>query len=142
MFSITCSETIRAARDEVFALAGDYANDPLWRTGVVSMRYEPGGPPAVGTRTREVMRMMGRNAETVGEIVAYSPARTAFRSVSGPVSCDGIRDFARTTNGTTFTYTLTLYPTGAMRLVAPVLRWMLQRQVCRDVRRLKRQLEQ
>lgn len=45
---ITASVNIRRPVGEVFAFAGDYENDPLWRSGVVEMRYETPGPYAPG----------------------------------------------------------------------------------------------
>ena len=141
MFEVSCSVEIRRTPDVVFALAGDYANDPLWRTGVLSMVYETEGPPAVSTRTREKMRSMGRTVVTVAEVTEYSPARTAFRSLSGPIQCEGSREFLATAAGTRFTYSLSLRPTGALWLLQPLLKQVLARQVRADVLRLKHQLE-
>ena len=141
MFTVSCSAEIQRPLDEVFAFAGDYANDPSWRAGVLAMVYETAGPPGVGSRTRETMRSMGRTVVTVGEVTEYSSARTAFRSVSGPVPCEGSREFAIRPGGTTFTYSLTLRPAGLLRLLGPLLRAAFARQVRGDVRRLKERLE-
>jgi hypothetical protein len=84
---------------------------------------------------------MGQTAVTVAEITAYSPSRTAFRSLSGPVACQGSRQFAPSPNGTRFSYSLTLHPTGFLRLLQPVLRWVFAKQVRNDVLRLKKHLE-
>lgn len=141
MFTVSSSVEIQRPPQAVFAFAGDYANDPLWRAGVLGMVYDAGAPPAVGTRTRETLRSMGRTAVTVGEITDFSPARTAFRSVSGPVPCDGSREFAASAGGTLFTYTLRLHPAGPLRAIEPLLRWVFGRQVRADLRRLKHLLE-
>jgi len=141
MFQVSWSEEIRCPAGVVFAFAGDYANDTSWRKGVLSMVYETRGPPRVGARTRETMRSMGRTAVTVAEVTEYSPSRTAFRSLSGPVTCEGVREFIATPAGTRFTYSLTLRPAGALRALEPLLRLVLARQVRDDVRRLKLQLE-
>jgi hypothetical protein len=142
MFTVTASAEIHCPPDRVFGFAGDYANDPAWRAGVLAMTCEPPGPPARGTRTRETMRSMGRTVVTVGEVVEFSPGRTAFRSISGPVPCEGSREFLATPAGTTrFTYTLTLRPTGLLGLLAPILRSILAKQVRADVARLRQRLE-
>ncbi|MBI5955115.1 MAG: SRPBCC family protein [Chloroflexi bacterium] len=141
MFTVSCSEEIRRSPDAVFVFAGDYANDPLWRGGVMSMVYETSGPPTVGARTRETMRSMGSVAVTVGEVTEYSPSRTAFRSLSGPMPCNGSREFAATPTGTKFTYSLTLRPTGFFRMLEPLLRSVFTKQVRADVYRLKDHLE-
>ena len=55
MFTVSCSEQMQCPPAVVFAFAGDYRNDPKWRSGVLSMEYQTAGPPGIGTRTREVM---------------------------------------------------------------------------------------
>jgi len=105
------------------------------------MVYETGGPPAIGARTRETMRSMGRIVVTVAEVTEYSPSRTAFRSLSGPIPCAGCREFSAAPAGTTFTYSLTLRPTGLLRVLEPLLKLVFARQVRADIRRLKHQLE-
>ena len=141
MIEVSCSEEILRSPDVVFEFAGDYANDPSWRAGVLSMVYETSGPPAIGARTRETMRGLGRTAVTVAEVTEYSPSRTAFRSLSGPVPCDGSREFLATSAGTRITYSLTLRPTGALRVLEPLLRRLFAKRVRADVRRLKHHLE-
>jgi len=141
MFTVTCSEEIRRTPQAVFAFAGDYANDPLWRTGVLGMEYEKDRKAGIGVRTWETMRSMGSTAVTVGEITEYAPARTAFRSLSGPVPCSGSREFAASSTGTRFTYSLTLHPAGLLRVLEPILRLVFAKQVKMDLRRLKQLLE-
>lgn len=141
MFEVKCSVDIPRAPDVVFAFAGNYANDPVWRSGVLSMVYQTSGQPAAGVRTKEIMRSMGRKAVTIGEITEYSPARTAFRSISGPVSCEGSREFRAIGSGTRFTYSLTLRPTGFLGLIEPLLKRMFEKQIQADVQRLKQHLE-
>lgn len=141
MFTITVTQDIRRPPEAVFAYAGDYANDPKWRQGVEDMVYDTEGPTRAGTRTREKMRSMGRLVETVAEVVAYSPSRTAFRSLTGPVPCEGHREFAAIPDGTRFTYSLTLKPTGILKRIDFLLRPMFEKQIRKDVQRLKDQLE-
>jgi Polyketide cyclase / dehydrase and lipid transport len=62
---ITASINIRRPVGEVFAFAGDYENDPLWRSGVVEMRYETPGALRAGARTREIMRFPGGRVTTL-----------------------------------------------------------------------------
>lgn len=136
MFTITASTFIRRSPELVFAFAGDYLKDPQWRQGVVAMTYETVVRPAVGVRTRETMRSLAGTTVTLGEITAFSPTRTAFRSVSGPVPCEGWRCFAAESGGTRFTYSLSLRPVGLFRLLEPLLRFVMARQVRGDLERL------
>jgi len=139
---IADSVTIRRPVVDVFALAGDYENDPLWRSGVVEMRYETPDDPRVGARTREVMRILGGRATTVAEIVEFErDRRTAFESRSGPVPVRGSRTFEPVVGGTRFAYELSMRPKGPWALLSPVLATVLRRRAARDLRELKRMLE-
>lgn len=142
-FRIVESAIIERPVEKVFALAGDYENDPLWRSGVVEMRYEPPGAPRVGARTREVMQLFGRRVTTVAEVVGFErDRRTAFQARGGPVPVRGSRTFEPVGEGTRFTYELSAQPGGLWALLSPVLARTLRRQVEGDLKKLKTLLEQ
>ena len=139
---ITASVDIRRPVGEVFAFAGDYENDPLWRSGVVEMRYETPGVLRTGARTREIMRFLGGRVTTVAEIVGFERDRkTAFESRGAPVPVWGSRTFEPVDGGTRFTYELSMRPGGPWALLSPVLATMLRRRAARDLRKLKTLLE-
>ena len=142
MFTIKVCEEIKSPASAVFLFAGDYVNDPTWRHGVSEMKYEGGSSAAAGVRTIETMRSFGSKAVTTAIITDYSEARTAFRSISGPVACEGSREFVAIKDGTRFCYSLTLRPEGFLRLFEPILKMVFMRQVIGDVKRLKGLLEQ
>lgn len=134
--------TIRRPVGEVFAFAGDYENDPLWRSGVVEMQYETPGGLRAGARTREVMRILGGRATTVAEIVEFErDRRTAFESRGGPVPVWGGRTFEPAGGGTRFTYELSMRPGGPWALLSRALAAMLRRRAARDLKKLKAPLE-
>ena len=141
MIKIKVTEVIHRPVEQVFAFAGEYLNDPYWRKGVKTMTYETSNTPVVGSRTRETMKSMGSIITTVAEVTEFSSSRTAFRSLSGPVPCNGYREFAATESGTIFTYSLTLHPNGVWRLLEPILRKLFLKQVKGDVLRLKSLIE-
>ena len=142
-FRISAGATIGRPVGEVFALAGDYENDPLWRSGVVDMRYETPGGPRPGARTREVMSLLGGRATTVAEIVEFERDRkTAFESRGAPVPEWGSRIFEPDDDSTTrFTYELSARPGGPWALLSPILATVLRRQAARDLKKLKTLLE-
>jgi uncharacterized membrane protein len=128
--------------EAVFALAGDYRNDPQWRQGVTAMLCEPGGEPRLGGRTRETIKFWGLRAETLAEILAWEPGRrTAFRALSGPVPCEGRRLFEADGEGTRLSYILHLSPQGHWRLLEPLLGLLFRWQAAGDLKRLRRLLE-
>jgi uncharacterized membrane protein len=136
------SVAIRRPVGEVFAFAGDYENDPLWRSGVVEMRYETPGGLRAGAWTREVMRILGGRATTVAEVVEHErDRRTAFESRGGPVPVWGNRTFEPAGGGTRFTYELSMRPGGPWAHLTPLLATVLRRRAARDLRKLKTLLE-
>ncbi|WP_028009082.1 SRPBCC family protein [Solimonas flava] len=142
MITVACSIRIHRPADEVFAYAGDYRNDARWRSGVKAMRCEPDVEPALGVQTHETMQMFGLRAETLAEIIAWEPGRrTAFRSISGPVPCEGRRLFEPTPDGTRVTYQLHLRPQGSWRVLEPLLALLFRLQAFADLRRLRRRIE-
>ena len=142
-FRISAGATIGRPVGEVFALAGDYENDPLWRSGVVEMRYETPGVLRTGARTREIMRFLGGRVTTVAEIVEFERDRkTAFASRGAPVPVWGSRTFEPDDDSTTrFTYELSARPGGPWALLSPILATVLRRQAARDLKKLKTLLE-
>ena len=142
MFTVVATRDISRPVSEVFAFAGDNRNDPAWRKGVISMSYENAESPRVGVRTREAMRSMGMEHLIIAEIVELTPdRRTAFRTLSGPVQCDGFREFMQIPSGTRFTCSLTLRPSGFWRLLEPVLKSLFAKQIKADVEILRTYLE-
>lgn len=142
MFNITRSIEIQRPVKDVFALAGDYRNDPRWRQGVLSMTHEPAGPPKLNTVTRETMQIFGQRSVTVAKVVEFTDcSRTAFRSIEGPAACKGFRTFETTSTGTLFTYSLTLDPAGFLSLFSVLIKLVFDKQVQDDLERLKKLLE-
>ena len=140
---ITANVDIRRPVGEAFAFAGDYENDPLWRSDVVEMRYETPGVLRTGARTQEIMRFLGGRVTTVAEIVEFERHRkTAFESRGGPVPVWGSRTFEPVDGGTRFAYGLSMHPGGPWALLSPVLATMLRQRAARDLRKLKAILEQ
>ena len=127
MVIITASTLIDRAPDEVFNFVGNYENDPLWRDGVFEMQHEPSGHAQVGTKTREVMRFLGRDAVTYAEVVEYDMGhKTAFKTTSGAFSAQGYRLVEPEQEQTHFTYYAQAEVHGLLRLLDLALfRWTI-----------------
>ena len=84
----SASRSIRIARpaDEVFAVVGDAANNPAWRSHVVRTAWLDDGPMRIGRRGTQTSRLLGRDWTVVAEVVEWDPPRSAaWRSVQGPI---------------------------------------------------------
>lgn len=142
MLRFTFQELIKKPIDEVFHFAGNYINDIYWRKGVTSMSYLNAPESNKGAKTVEVMKSMGKEYKTVAEIVEYTPnKRTAFKSISGPIDCYGHREFQEVSEGTQFTYSLTLFPVGLKNILFTFFKPLYKKQIQDDLKRLKEHLE-
>jgi hypothetical protein len=73
--------------DEVFAIVGDAANNPLWRKNVVRTGWLDDGPMRVGRRGRQTARALGRTWTAEAEVAEWDPPRSvSWRTVQGPVT--------------------------------------------------------
>lgn len=140
------SESIIIARpvETVFAFAGDYRNDPQWRTGVMEMTVTPDTDIALGTITREVMRFAGKVYVTERNVVTWKPNQQAsFKSFVAAFPVEGDRHFEPATPDTRFTYTLTTSAESFIdKLMTPMLVRMLRSQMRKDLKTLKALLEE
>jgi hypothetical protein len=128
----------------VWDAIADYAFDARWRNGLVEMRPDPPGPPALGTKVHEVVRTAGRQyvADTVvteldpGVSYRFEGAGTIGGLSGGRAVC---ADAAGT--GAVFTYAVQLQPKGGMRLLRPILGAMVRSGLKKDLQELKAILE-
>ena len=123
---------------EVWQVLADYARDPEWRTGVRSMVPTPPGEAQVGTTTTEVLRLGGRTWRNDGEVTAVDAGRRFTWRTTVGADADGARAVSPTSDGSCLvSLELRVRPHGAERLMAPLLRRMLQKNLHRDLSRLR-----
>jgi uncharacterized membrane protein len=131
------SAEIRRSAAEVWHIVADYERDPEWRRGVVAMAPTPPGPVEVGTTTCEDIRFGGRRYRNGGRVLSLEPERSfAWETTSG-IQAEGGRTVVPIADDRCVVeLTLRVTPTGVERLLAPVLRRMLDRQLEGDLARL------
>jgi uncharacterized membrane protein len=126
----------------VWGVVADYARDPEWRNGVVSMAPNPAGLVEVGTTTVEVMRFGGKTLRNDGEVLAVEPgSRFSWRTTSGAVANGSRRVEPLGNDRCRVHLELSVTPTGAERVLTPVFRRMLRRTLAGDAASLKRLAE-
>jgi len=144
--TVTNAIEIDRAPDDVWAVVSDYATDTRWRKGIVEMTPDVDGPPRVGTRVREVLELAGRTYTTETAVTDVGPGLTygfAGAGTSGRVS--GRRTVTTSASGDSarFSYEVRLEPGETMpRIVAPLLARWLQHSMRRDLRRMRRLVEE
>jgi uncharacterized membrane protein len=140
---VTATASIDRPRDEVAAYLRDPANDTKWIGGIRSARLLTPGQVTVGSQVERVAGFLGRRVQYVNEITELTADRLAMRSVRSPFPMRvtyGHRDAGDST-----TEVLVRVQGDAARfyaLVAPLLGLAVRRSITRDLRNLKRVLEQ
>jgi uncharacterized membrane protein len=139
---LSTATEVEAPAALVWAILADYARDPYWRRGVVSMVPAPAGEARAGTTTAETLRLAGRTWRTAGLVTALEPGRRLeWRTTAGAVA-SGARLVEPAGEGRSrVTLVLRVHPAGAERLAAPLLRRVLARGLRRDAESLRRLAE-
>ena len=137
------SATINRPVDGVFEYASTPRNDPTWV--VASLRHEMLSPAPMrpGSITEEDVGFMGLRMRYVWEVTHYQPPTDfGLRSVSGPLpSTIRLRLEALDGGATRLTLVGEARMPGVYALVAPLMKWVANRQVDIQLRTLKDLLE-
>ena len=127
---------------QVWSVMADYANDPLWRTGVVSMTVDPPGLVTPGAHTAEQLRFAGSTWHNLGEVRAVTPGtQFTWRTTAG-ADAEGARTLTpRSPESCLVRLDLSVTPHGVQRPFGRLLARMLQRNLDRDVAALRELVE-
>lgn len=128
--------------ETVFDFVADQCNEPLYNSEMVSAAKVGEEPIGVGTRFRSVVRSSGREVPVDIEFTAFErPTRLGSHSSAGGMTMDGVLEFRPLGASTQMTWVWDVRPSGAMRLISPLVTWMGKRQEQRIWTALKRYLE-
>jgi uncharacterized membrane protein len=138
----TAMITVGRPPEAVAAYLRDPANDPRWIGGLRSARLVTAPPVGVGSRVERVARFLGRRIEYVNEITELTGTRLAMRSVRSPFPMRVTYGFDDAGDATTAVSVRVQGDAGRRyRLAGPLLARAVRRSVQRDLRTLKRVLE-
>jgi uncharacterized membrane protein len=129
-------------REEVAAYLRDPASDPRWIGGLQSARLVTEPPVGVGSQIERVARFLGRRIEYRNEITELTGTRLAMRSVRSPFPMRvtyGFDDAGDTT--TRVSVRVEGDASRLYRVADPLMALLVGRSVRRDLRTLKRLLE-
>ena len=129
-------------REEVAAYLRDPGNDPDWIGGLRSARLVTEPPVGVGSRVERVASFLGRRIEYLNEITKLSGTRLAMRSVRSPFPMRVTYGFDDAGEAATEVSVRVEGDASRLyRLADPLLAMLVRRSVRRDLRTLKRLLE-
>ena len=143
--TLLIEEAVRIGRapDAVWAMVTDYSSDHFWRPGIAEMTPDPPGPPAVGTRVREVLETGGRSYVTESTVTSVGPGMTYRFSGTGTTGgVEGSRTVVPTgVNEAVYTYRVELTLTGGYRFLRPLVGATMRKGLRSDLDRLRAMLE-
>jgi carbon monoxide dehydrogenase subunit G len=139
-------ETFRVARspEVVFDYMTDPANLAEWQTVKTSVEPLTDGPPRLGTRIRERTKPpVGREFEQIVEFTEFErPSRVHAHIVEGPYPIDGTWSFEPDGDGTRVHFVAAGALSGLLRLMQPVAKRLIARQMVGYHQNLRRNLEE
>jgi uncharacterized membrane protein len=140
---VTATGTIDRPRDQVAAYLRDPANDTSWIGGLRSARLLTPRPVAVGSQVERVASFLGRRVEYVNEVTELTEDRLAMRSVRSPFPMRVSYGHREAGDGTTEVSVRVEGDAGRFyALLGPLLGLAVRRSIARDLRNLKRVMEQ
>ncbi len=125
----------------------DYLTNPsnlaAWQTSKTSVEQLTDGPPRLGTRVRERTKPPGgKEFEQIVEFTEFDrPRRVHVHIVEGPYPVDGTWSFEPDGNGTRVNFVAEGKMHGVMRILQPVTKLLLARQMAGYHRNLRRNVE-
>ena len=142
MFSRSVEVVIARPIDEVFAFVSDARNRPSWDASVDTEELTSPEPIGVGTTVRTKLSSMGRDYEYTWEVTEHQPPdRMTIESTSGPFPTTLAYELTGRDGGTLVQFSVTGRPTGALRLLQPLIARNTQVNLDRGFARLKQVLE-
>lgn len=137
------SVVIHRPVEELFAALVNFEAEPVWHPGVLRAWYTPPGPVRLGTRTYQVRQLAGRRMESTSIVTAFALNRKlvcmSMPEVSPAVCTTYV--VTPTEEGAKLTVSIELEIKGASRIVAPLLKYKLMKDVTQRFAALKQWLE-
>jgi uncharacterized membrane protein len=129
--------------DEVFAYITNVKTWPLWESGLLEAEQTSDGPLNVGTTFRGVNQAFGQRMEWTSEVINYVPSKSwGQKIVSNGWSTKESLTFEPFQGKTTkFSLVSELEMGGLLKLFAPFVAHKMQKQIGKNLVRLKDILE-
>jgi uncharacterized membrane protein len=129
--------------EEVFNYVSDVGNFPEWTAHTLEVRKDTAGPPQQSDRFILAIKSVGRRFETPYQRTSYEPNRHyTDRAVGGPIpNQQWDYTFQEVPGGTRLRRAVEAEPGGFLKLLEPLQKRAVQRQLRKDLQTLKDLLE-
>lgn len=127
----------------VFDFVSDECNEPRYNPQMLSVEKLSPGPIGSGTQFRAQMKSGSRTLPLLLEFTTFErPVRLGSHSSFSGVAVDGELTFEAVGDSTLMRWVWNITPSGALKLLTPLVVWMGRRQEARIWSDLKRCLEE
>jgi len=137
--NITTAQAVPAPLAEVwqYVVVGYFENHPRWDPAIVGMRSFTPGPVREGTEGEELRRVGPGRQRARFVVTALEPMREfAFRCTSGPFHLERRYSFSSEDGTTRLEFGFVMAPKGPMKLLFPLMRRSVERQVHANIARI------
>jgi carbon monoxide dehydrogenase subunit G len=142
MIRIEESITIDRPVEEVFTFLTDIDHQSDWVSLVEESHKLSSEPTAVGTKYRQVAKLLGRRLDATNEVTAYEPPHVfEFRGKSGPAEVQMRFTLTEEGSGTRVLQSAEGETGGVFKLVDPMVARTMKKQFAADLETLKTLLE-
>ncbi len=134
---VEVSAHIRAAVEDVAAVAGDPARAPEWYANIHAVRWRTTPPARVGSRMDFQAQFLGRRLAYIYEIVKLEPGRRmVMRTADGPFPMETTYTWEPADGGTLMTLRNQGEPRGFSKVAAPMMVRAMRSAMTKDLDRL------
>ena len=143
MIEVTSSLEVERPADEVFAFIADAENNPAWQRGMRSCRWVTAPPIEEGSVYEQEAVFLGRTITSTFEVVDLQPGRSiTIQTIASTFPIRVTRSVEPLDDGRSrVSARVRGEPSSVFKVFTPLLRWMVQRSVRGDYRRLRSHLE-
>jgi uncharacterized protein YndB with AHSA1/START domain len=140
--TIEFSLEIKRAPEEVFDYLADPRKVAQWQAWAIEIHQESEGQVGVGTRFRDVRKLLGRTIESTTEFTEYDPPRTlGLKVTAGPIPFRIRQTLEPAADGTRVSVHAEGEPGGFFKLAEPIVGRAAERQMKGDFETVKDLLE-
>ena len=142
MVTVQVEIDIKHPAVKTFAFISNFENNPKWQKGMQKCTIVTSGDLRVGTQYHQEAKFLGKDIISTFEVTDYIPGQMIkAKSIDGPFPITFKRMVADSNGFSKVSAIIEGESKGFFKIAQPLMRWMVNRSIQMDYRRLKKLLE-